>query len=123
MLSFSILAGIVAGGDGAIWRMTIGALFLALVYNGFSQLSIDPLYQQITLSVTLTARSRPRRLGPPEPLSRLAQAPASGVASSNRSSIDVGTIPAACRVAREALLRHEQPAIGVRPAAWQKSRR
>ena len=58
-LSFAVLACIVVGGtsilggDGAIWRTTIGVLFIALVYNGFSQLGVDPLYQQITLGVIL----------------------------------------------------------------------
>jgi len=58
-LAFTVLAGIVVGGtsimggEGAIWRTVVGVLFIALVGNGFDLLSINPLYQQITLGVIL----------------------------------------------------------------------
>jgi len=37
----------ILGGEGAIWRSTLGLLFLALIGNGFNLLNIDPIYQQI----------------------------------------------------------------------------
>ena len=37
----------VLGGEGAIWRTTVGVLILAFISNGFNLLGIDPLYQQI----------------------------------------------------------------------------
>lgn len=58
-LTFIVLAGIVVGGtsilggEGAIWRTVVGVLFIALVYNGFNLLRVDPLFQQIALGVIL----------------------------------------------------------------------
>ncbi|HEY5305013.1 MAG TPA: ABC transporter permease [Acidimicrobiales bacterium] len=58
-LAFTVLAGIVvggtsiSGGEGSVWRTTIGVLFIALIGNGFDLLGIDPLYQQIVLGVIL----------------------------------------------------------------------
>lgn len=58
-LTFTVLAGMVVGGtsimggEGAVWRTTIGVLFIALVGNGFDLLGVNPLYQQITLGVIL----------------------------------------------------------------------
>jgi ribose transport system permease protein len=58
-LSFTVLAGIVvggtsiAGGQGSVWRTTIGVLFIALIGNGFNLLGVDPLYQQIVLGLIL----------------------------------------------------------------------
>ena len=58
-LAFTVLAGIVvggtsiAGGEGSVWRTSIGVLFIALIGNGFDLLGIDPLYQQIVLGVIL----------------------------------------------------------------------
>lgn len=58
-LAFTVLAGIVVGGtsilggDGAVWRTFVGVLFIALVGNGFDQLGLDPLYEQITLGVIM----------------------------------------------------------------------
>ncbi|CAN5462848.1 ribose ABC transporter permease [soil metagenome] len=58
-VTFTVLAGIVVGGtsilggEGAIWRSVVGVLFIALVYNGFNLLRIDPLFQQIALGVIL----------------------------------------------------------------------
>ncbi len=72
-LTFTVLAGMVVGGtsimggEGAVWRSTIGVLFIALVGNGFDLLGVDPLYQQITLGIILLlavgvdALSRSRR--------------------------------------------------------------
>ncbi|HEY6800517.1 MAG TPA: ABC transporter permease [Agromyces sp.] len=72
-VTFTVLAGIVVGGtsilggEGAIWRTVIGVLFIALVYNGFNLLRIDPLFQQIALggilliAVGVDAWSRFRR--------------------------------------------------------------
>ena len=37
----------VAGGRGAIWRTVLGALFLAMIANGFDLLQINPVYQQV----------------------------------------------------------------------------
>ncbi len=54
-LAFTVLAAVVvggtsiAGGEGSVWRSTIGVLFVALIGNGFILLSINPLYQQIVL--------------------------------------------------------------------------
>ena len=58
-LTFIVLAGIVVGGtsilggEGAIWRTVVGVLFIALVYNGFNLLRVDPLFQQIALGLIL----------------------------------------------------------------------
>lgn len=72
-LTFTVLAGMVVGGtsilggEGAVWRTSIGVLFIALVGNGFDLLGVDPLYQQITLGIILLlavgadALSRARR--------------------------------------------------------------
>jgi ribose transport system permease protein len=54
-LTFTVLAGIVVGGtsilggEGAVWRTVVGVLFIALIGNGYDLLSLDPLYEQITL--------------------------------------------------------------------------
>lgn len=72
-LAFTVLAGVVVGGTsilggvGAIWRSVVGVLFIALIANGFDLLSLDPLYEQITLggllivAVGLDAWTRLRR--------------------------------------------------------------
>lgn len=58
-LTFTVLAGMVVGGtsimggEGAVWRSTVGVLFIALVGNGFDLLGVNPLYQQIALGVIL----------------------------------------------------------------------
>jgi ribose transport system permease protein len=52
-LVFIVLAGIVVGGtsimggSGAIWRTALGVLFVAMINNGFTLLSLDPTYEQI----------------------------------------------------------------------------
>ena len=58
-LTFTVLAGMVVGGtsimggEGAVWRSTVGVLFIALVGNGFDLLGVNPLYQQIALGLIL----------------------------------------------------------------------
>lgn len=58
-LTFTVLAGIVVGGtsilggEGAIWRTVLGILFIAMLYNGFTLLRIDPLFQGIALGVLI----------------------------------------------------------------------
>ena len=58
-LTFTVLAGIVVGGtsilggEGAIWRTVLGILFIAMLYNGFTLLRIDPLFQGIALGVII----------------------------------------------------------------------
>lgn len=58
-LTFTVLAGMVVGGtsimggEGAVWRSTVGVLFIALVGNGFNLLGVNPLYQQIALGLIL----------------------------------------------------------------------
>jgi ribose transport system permease protein len=52
-LVFIVLAGIVVGGtsimggSGAIWRTALGVMFVAMINNGFTLLSLDPTYEQI----------------------------------------------------------------------------
>jgi ribose transport system permease protein len=52
-LVFIVLAGIVVGGtsimggSGAIWRTALGVLFVAMINNGFTLLSLNPTYEQI----------------------------------------------------------------------------
>ncbi|HRN28418.1 MAG TPA: hypothetical protein PK890_01750 [Terrimesophilobacter sp.] len=58
-ITFTVLAGIVVGGtsifggEGAVWRTVVGVLLIALIYNGFNLLRIDPLFQQIALGTIL----------------------------------------------------------------------
>jgi ribose transport system permease protein len=58
-LTFTVLAGIVVGGtsilggQGAVWRTVLGILFIAMLYNGFTLLRIDPLFQGIALGVII----------------------------------------------------------------------
>lgn len=58
-LTFTVLAGIVVGGtsilggSGAVWRTVLGILFIAMLYNGFTLLRIDPLFQGIALGVII----------------------------------------------------------------------
>lgn len=58
-LTFTVLAGIVVGGtsilggEGAIWRTVLGILFIAMLYNGFTLLRIDPLFQGIALGTII----------------------------------------------------------------------
>jgi ribose transport system permease protein len=72
-LLFIVLAGIVVGGTsimggtGAIWRTALGVLFVAMINNGFTLLSLDPTYEQIVegaliiLAVGLDAWSKKTR--------------------------------------------------------------
>jgi ribose transport system permease protein len=58
-LTFTVLAGIVVGGtsilggEGAVWRTVLGILFIAMLYNGFTLLRIDPLFQGIALGIII----------------------------------------------------------------------
>jgi len=58
-LTFLVLAGIVVGGtsilggEGAVWRTVVGTLFIAIIYNGFTLLAWNPLYEPITVGVIL----------------------------------------------------------------------
>lgn len=58
-LTFTVLAGMVVGGtsilggEGAVWRTVIGVLLIALIGNGYGLLSLNPLYEQITLGVIM----------------------------------------------------------------------
>jgi ribose transport system permease protein len=58
-LTFTVVAGIVVGGtsilggEGAVWRTAVGVLLIALIGNGYGLLSLNPLYEQITLGVIM----------------------------------------------------------------------
>jgi len=58
-LTFTVVAGIVVGGtsilggEGALWRTIVGVLLIALIGNGYGLLSLNPLYEQITLGVIM----------------------------------------------------------------------
>ncbi|MGH2835985.1 MAG: ABC transporter permease [Solirubrobacteraceae bacterium] len=58
-LTFTVLAGMVVGGtsilggEGAVWRTVVGVLLIALIGNGYGLLSLNPLYEQITLGVIM----------------------------------------------------------------------
>jgi ribose transport system permease protein len=58
-LTFTVLAGIVVGGtsilggEGAIWRTVLGILFIAMLYNGFTLLRVDSLFQGIALGTII----------------------------------------------------------------------
>ncbi len=58
-LTFLVLAGIVVGGtsilggEGAVWRTVVGTLFIAIIYNGFTLLAWNPLYEPITVGLIL----------------------------------------------------------------------
>ena len=70
---FGVIAAIVvggtsiAGGDGAVWRTLLGALFIAFMVNGFNLHEIDPIWQRVILgaailvAVVLDAWSREQR--------------------------------------------------------------
>ncbi|NIA25691.1 MAG: hypothetical protein GWP04_08995 [Gammaproteobacteria bacterium] len=50
---FAVIAAIVvggtsiAGGEGAVWRTVLGALFIAIMINGFNLHQIDPIFQRV----------------------------------------------------------------------------
>lgn len=56
---FAVIAAVVvggtsiAGGSGAVWRTVIGALFIALLGNGFNLNEVEPIYQRIILGVVI----------------------------------------------------------------------
>ncbi len=43
------------GGEGAVWRGTVGVLIIALIGNGFNLLGIDPTYQLAAQGVLIFA--------------------------------------------------------------------
>ena len=57
----------IAGGQGAIWRTTTAAFFLAFLNNGFNLLQIDPIWQRliegavIIMAVAVDTRTKQRR--------------------------------------------------------------
>ena len=56
---FSVIAAIVvggtsiAGGEGAVWRTVLGALFLAFMVNGFNIHQVDPIWQRVIQGVVI----------------------------------------------------------------------
>ena len=56
---FAALAAVVvggtsiAGGAGAVWRTVAGALFIAMMNNGFNLNQVDPIYQRIILGLVI----------------------------------------------------------------------
>ena len=50
---FGVIAAVVvggtsiAGGEGAVWRTVAGALFIALMINGFNLHQVDPIWQRV----------------------------------------------------------------------------
>jgi len=57
--TFLVLAGVVVGGssilggEGAVWRSVVGILFIGLLYNGFTLLQIDSLWQNVALGIII----------------------------------------------------------------------
>jgi ribose transport system permease protein len=45
----------IAGGAGAVWRTIAGALFIAMMNNGFNLNQVDPIYQRIILGLVILA--------------------------------------------------------------------
>ena len=56
---FSVIAAVVvggtsiAGGEGAVWRTVLGALFLAFMVNGFNILQVDPIWQRVIQGIVI----------------------------------------------------------------------
>ncbi|MDR5699329.1 ABC transporter permease [Agromyces aerolatus] len=56
---FSAIAAVVvggtsiSGGSGAVWRSVVGAVFIALLGNGFNLNQVDPILQRIILGVVI----------------------------------------------------------------------
>jgi ribose transport system permease protein len=45
----------IAGGAGAVWRTVAGALFIAMMNNGFNLNQVEPIYQRIILGLVILA--------------------------------------------------------------------
>jgi ribose transport system permease protein len=45
----------IAGGAGAVWRTVAGALFIAMMNNGFNLNQVDPIFQRIILGLVILA--------------------------------------------------------------------
>ena len=58
---FSVIAAIVvggtsiAGGEGAVWRTVLGALFIAFMVNGFNIHQVDPIWQRVIQGLVILA--------------------------------------------------------------------
>lgn len=51
-----VLGGVsILGGEGAVWRSVVGALFLQMIGNGFNLLNVTPVYQQVFKGTILLA--------------------------------------------------------------------
>ncbi len=56
---FSVIAAVVvggtsiAGGEGAVWRTVLGALFLAFMVNGFNIAQVDPIWQRVIQGIVI----------------------------------------------------------------------
>jgi ribose transport system permease protein len=51
-----VLGGVsILGGEGAVWRSVLGALFLQMIGNGFNLLNVTPVYQQVFKGAILLA--------------------------------------------------------------------
>lgn len=56
---FSVLAAVVVGGtsimggSGAVWRSLVGAMFIAMIGNGFNLNQLDPILQRIVLGLVI----------------------------------------------------------------------
>lgn len=56
---FAVLAAVVvggtsiSGGSGAVWRTVIGAIFIAILGNGFNLNQVDPILQRVVLGVVI----------------------------------------------------------------------
>lgn len=56
---FAVIAAIVvggtsiAGGEGAVWRTVLGALFIAFMVNGFNIHQVDPIWQRVIQGVVI----------------------------------------------------------------------
>ncbi len=49
-----VLGGVsILGGEGAVWRAVLGALFLQMIGNGFNLLNVQPVYQQVSKGAIL----------------------------------------------------------------------
>ncbi|HEY0400489.1 MAG TPA: ABC transporter permease [Blastococcus sp.] len=45
----------IAGGAGTVWRTVAGALFIAMMNNGFNLNQVDPIFQRIILGLVILA--------------------------------------------------------------------
>lgn len=56
---FAVLAAVVvggtsiSGGSGAVWRTLVGAIFIAILGNGFNLNQVDPILQRVVLGLVI----------------------------------------------------------------------